>query len=165
MPTACITTPGSRISLVSERLEIIIPQLDAESQSDPASNSAKTEKKTVPIRDLDRLILAENTQISGRAVCALLRADIPISWNGWNGKFLGGFQPCTNAHGAWRLRQYRRTLDPDFALSVAGRIVAAKIYNQRRVVQRLAANRKLDISEDLQYHRSHSIRLLSRQNP
>jgi len=39
--------------------------------------------------------------------------------------------------------------DPDFVLQMAARIVTAKIYNQRRILQRLAANRKQDISDSL----------------
>src|SRR5690606_28580091 len=58
------------------------------------------------------------------------------------GRYLGGFQPAANAHGRFRLLQYRRSTDNPFSLAVAGRIVTAKLYNQRRVIQRLAANRR-----------------------
>jgi CRISPR-associated protein Cas1 len=105
--------------------------------------------REIPIRDLDRLLAIEGTQITGEALTTLLRAEIPVAFLGWNGRYLGGFQPTTPAHGAWRIRQYRASLDEAFCLSVAGRLVAAKIYNQRRVVQRLAANRGTDLSPDL----------------
>jgi CRISPR/Cas system-associated endonuclease Cas1 len=85
--------------------------------------------------------MAESVQITSAALAALLRADIPVSLLGWSGQFLGGFLPATNAHGLARLRQYQRTLDPAFALEMAGRVVTAKLYNQRRVLQRLAAAR------------------------
>jgi CRISPR-associated protein Cas1 len=105
--------------------------------------------REIPIRDLDRLLAIEGTQITGEALATLLRAEIPVAFLGWNGRYLGGFQPTTPAHGAWRIRQYRASLDETFCLSVAGRLVAAKIYNQRRVLQRLAANRGTDLSPDL----------------
>ncbi len=64
-----------------------------------------------------------------------------MNYLGWNGQFLGGFLPAQNSHGLARLRQYERTRDGAFALQMGGRIISAKIYNQRRVLQRLAAGR------------------------
>lgn len=139
MPTACVSTPDCRIRLVSERLQI----------HGKDESGAPALLREIPIRDLDRLLAIEGTQISGEALAALLRAQIPVAFLGWNGRYLGGFQPTTPAHGAWRIRQYQASLEPDFALAVAGRLVAAKIYNQRRVAQRLAANRGEDFSADL----------------
>jgi CRISPR-associated protein Cas1 len=71
-----------------------------------------------------------------------LRASIPVNLLGWNGEFLGGFLPASNAHGLARLQQYRQTLEMPFGLQMAGRIVTAKLYNQRRVRQRMAASRE-----------------------
>ncbi len=140
MPTACIHQTGTRIRLVSERLEI------------HGINEATGHDgllREIPIRDMDRLIMREGVQISSEALAAVLRAQIPVSLMAWNGRFLGAFHPPANAHGLWRLRQYQRTLDPEFALSMAQRIVSAKIYNQRRVLQRLAANRELDLAHEI----------------
>jgi CRISPR-associated protein Cas1 len=133
MPTACVLQPDSQIRLKSERLEVW--------GKDPDSGVDRVLRQ-VPIRDVDRLILAETVQITSQAVAALLRSNIPVNMLGWNGQFLGGFLPATNAHGLARLRQYERTFDKAFALQMAGRIVTAKLYNQRRVLQRLAASRK-----------------------
>lgn len=44
-------------------------------------------------------------------------------------------------------RHYQRTLEPDFTLVIAREILSAKIYNQRRLVQRMAANRKAEDQE------------------
>lgn len=139
MPTLCVNTPGSKIRLVSERLEIHSPDDD----------TGTTSLRVVPIRDLDRVLLQESAQISSEALAALLRRDIPVALLGWNGKCLGTFQPATPAQGAWRVRQYQASLDPAFTLQMAGRIVTAKIYNQRRVLQRMAANRSLDATAAL----------------
>jgi CRISPR-associated protein Cas1 len=139
MPTACVSAPSCHVRLVSERLQI----------HGRDESGAAVMLREIPIRDLDRLLAVEGTQISGEALAALLRSGIPVAFLGWNGRYLGGFQPTTPAHGAWRIRQYRASLDGDFCLAIAGRLVAAKIYNQRRVVQRLAANRGSDASGDL----------------
>src|SRR5437899_7371038 len=132
MPTACVTQPDSRVRLASERLEVF--GFNQQTQREEVL-------RQIPLRDLDRLLLAESVQVTSQALAALLRAEIPVSVLGWNGQFLGGFLPAGNAHGQARLRQYLRTQDAGFALQMAGRIVTAKLYNQRRVLQRLAASR------------------------
>lgn len=140
MPTLCVNTPGSKVRLVSERLEVHSP-------ADPETGSATL--RTVPIRDLDRVLLQESAQISSEAMAALLRAQVPISYLGWDGRYLGSFQPTTPAHGAWRVRQYTAQSDTPLLLRLAGRIVAAKLYNQRRVLQRMATYRQLDVTPAL----------------
>lgn len=139
MPTACIVQSGCRVSLESERLRVLRPNEE---------NKCVEVVRELPIRDLDRVIVAESVQISGQAMAALLRAGIPVNYLSWNGQFLGGFLPASKEHGLARLRQYQRTLDPAFTLAMAGRIVVAKLYNQRRVLQRLQAGRSDDGSED-----------------
>lgn len=132
MPTACINQPNCRVSLKSERLEVF------------GRNEATQREEVlreIPIRDLDRLIITESVQVTSHAMAALLRAAIPVNVLAWNGEFLGGFLPAQNAHGLARLSQYQRTLEIPFALAMSGRIVTAKLYNQRRVLQRLAAAR------------------------
>lgn len=133
MPTACVNQPNCQVRLKSERLEIM-------SRGDGAAPPEAL--REIPLREIDRLIVVESTQITSQAMGALLRAGIPITLLDHQGRFLGGFSPATNAHGQWRLLQYERTRSEDFALAMAGRIVAAKTYNQRRVLQRLLANRR-----------------------
>ena len=136
MPTACLNQARLSIHLRSERLIVRGPN--------PDGGKHDTELREIPLRDLDRVIALEGVQFSSEALAALLRAEIPISLLGWQGQFLGSFQPVINQHGFARLQQYRRSQDDASALRLAGRIVAAKIYNQRRVIQRLAANRSQD---------------------
>lgn len=133
MPTACIQHPGSKVTLESERL--IVRFLD---------DDGETLKRDIPLRDLDRLLLSESCSITSPALAEILRRQIPVSLLNPRGCFLGSFLPPAPKHGAARLRHYQRTLDPAFALAVAGRLVVAKIYNQRRLLQRLAANRRSD---------------------
>ncbi|SPE58788.1 CRISPR-associated endonuclease Cas1 [Verrucomicrobia bacterium] len=132
MPTACVLQSDCSVHLKSERLEV---------WRRDAASGAEEILREIPIRDTERLIIAESVQITSHAMAALLRSDIPVNVLAWNGQFLGGFLPATNAHGLARLRQYQRTLDPAYALQMAGRVVTAKLYNQRRVLQRLSASR------------------------
>jgi CRISP-associated protein Cas1 len=135
MPTACINQPDCRVSLKSERLEVF--GRNEQTQRDEVL-------RQIPLRDLDRLVMVESVQVTAQALAALLRARVPVNVLGWNGQYLGGFLPACNQHGLARLRQYRRTLDAGFGLEMSGRIVTAKVYNQRRVLQRLHAARKGD---------------------
>ncbi len=132
MPTAAINQAGCHIHLKSERLEVF--------GRNPVTDLEEVLRE-IPIRDLDRLVIQESVQITSHALAALLRAKIPVQLLGWNGQYLGGFLPPDNAHGMSRLRQYRAASDPAFALQMAGRIITAKTYNQRRVLQRLGLSR------------------------
>jgi CRISP-associated protein Cas1 len=133
MPTACVLQSKAAIHLKSKRLEI--------TRAHPETGKQET-LRSIPIHDLDRLILDENVQISSRAIAELMREAIPVSLLGWNGRFLGGFLPIEPAHGGFRLHQYRRSLEPAFNLHIARSWVHGKIYNQRRVLQRLDSARR-----------------------
>ncbi|MBP7951626.1 MAG: CRISPR-associated endonuclease Cas1 [Verrucomicrobiales bacterium] len=141
MPTACLNQPRCRVRLESERLIVSGP--------DPNDPEKTADLRELPLRDLDRVIAVESTQFTSESIGALLRRDIPLTLLDHHGSFLGAFLPAINDHGRSRLRQYQRHLDAPFALAAAGRIVAAKIYNQRRVIQRMAANRGIDCSAGL----------------
>jgi hypothetical protein len=134
MPTAYILQPRAHVRLRSERIEVWAP---------PEEGGSPQRVRDVPLFDLERIVLREGSQITSEALCALLRSEIPVGWIGWNDRFLGGFHPAANAHGAARLRQYQRTLEGDFALQIARQLVGAKIHNQKRLLQRLAANRSI----------------------
>lgn len=135
MPTAIINQSHVRVHLVSERLEVYGRKPDSD---------ADEVVRVIPLCDLERLIASEDVHFTSPALAELLRRGIPIQFFSWRGQFLGSFLPAQNHHGLTRLRQYQRTLDPAFALQMAGRIVTAKLYNQRRVLQRLAASRAND---------------------
>lgn len=133
MPTAAILKPDSRVRLDRERLEIVGREEGIEGDS---------LLREIPLRDIDRLILSEQVQITSQAMGEVLRREIPVIWIDSQGHVLGNFLPPPPSHGAARLRQYQRVLDPSFGLQMAGRIITAKIYNQRRVLQRLLSSRR-----------------------
>ena len=132
MPTAIINQPNVRVHLAGERLEVY-------GRNEERGRDELI--RQIPLRDLDRLVVSESVHLTAPAMAAILGAGLPIQFFSWSGRFLGNFLPAQNHHGLARLRQYQRTLDAAFALETAGRIVTAKVYNQRRVLQRLAAGR------------------------
>ena len=131
MPTACLNRSNLRVHLKGERLEVY-----------GCEDESEREKllREIPLRDLERLIISDSVHFTTPALAAVLQRGVPMQVFSWSGKFLGGFLPSQNHHGLSRLQQYRRTLDPAFCLQIARRIVVAKLYNQRRVLQRLAAS-------------------------
>jgi CRISP-associated protein Cas1 len=138
VPTAAILKPETRIRLDRERLEIVGREEGVEGDS---------LIREIPLRDLDRLILSENVQITSQAMGEVLRREIPVIWLDSGGHVLGNFLPPPPAHGGARILQYSRTLDSGFGLQIAGRLITAKIYNQRRVLQRLLASRRSQNTE------------------
>lgn len=100
---------------------------------------------TVPLCHLDRVIVNERTQLSGAVVEALMSRRIPIILLSRTGDCLGIFHPSGKGDVERRRRQYRfnAQLDPH----PAQRLLEAKLYNQKRVLQRLAAARHVDCVE------------------
>lgn len=150
MPTASITTPGAKIRLNGGRLKV---EQDLHSAIERIGAEATLQELDIPIRELDRLLVSEEVSITGPALAELLRSEIPVCWLDGRGRFLGSFQPAPPAHGASRLRQYQCTLDASFGLAVAGRIVTAKIYNQRRVLQRILLGRRRHLQQRQDWER------------
>lgn len=140
MPSACIVQPGAYVRLVGERIQV----------STPDDEHGPGIRRDIPLRDLDRLICSEHVQLTQQALAAVLSAGIPVSILADSGEFLGGFLPPLNSHAQSRLEQYRRTLEPVFARGISSKIVSAKLYNQRRILQRMAASRKSDTSDRLE---------------
>jgi CRISPR-associated protein Cas1 len=135
MPTAVINQSNVRLQLTGERLQVYGRKPDSDRDE---------VLREIPLRDLDRLIISESVHFTTPALAAVLRAGVAVQVFSWSGTFLGSFLPEPNNHGLARLRQYRCTLESEFSLQISGRIVTAKLYNQRRVVQRLGASRAVN---------------------
>ena len=132
MPTVAINTPYCRVHLKSERL-IVSREDDLKLR--------EVVLREVPLRDIDRVIAIGSVQFTAAALNRLLRENIPISLLDGRGRFLGGFMPAMNKHGLARLTQYRCCGDPNFTRKTAASLISAKLYNQRRILQRLLASR------------------------
>jgi CRISPR-associated protein Cas1 len=145
MPTACLLQPRLHCSLQGERL--IIRAAKEENEEETVFIHA------IPLHDLERVIASDTTHFTTPALAALLSRGIPIQLFSWAGTFLGSFLPAHNHHGHARLAQYQLTLDPARCLALAQKILHAKLYNQRRVLQRLHHSR-------LRHHSDHSPHLI-----
>ena len=92
--------------------------------------------------DIERVVVIGRAAVTMPVLHKCFRAKIPVYILSSHGGWLGTFHPGNEGNAARRLRQYDLARDPAFALNTASRIVNAKIRNQRRVLQRLAANRE-----------------------
>ncbi len=131
MPVLYATTPGTRISLTSERLEIAQPPLDGNEPERVYS---------VHLRDVEQIVLAAGCHITTPALSACVARGIPVVLLGGPTHVVGLCVPSPPLNPV-RRQQYRVSLDVGAALAIARKLVRAKILNQRRVLQRLSANR------------------------
>lgn len=136
MPSLILLTPGTRVGLHSRALRVEIPAREDQPAAD----------RTVPLVEVERVLIGDDTQASTAALVALMELDIPVTFGSWSGRVLGLLRPPSTASAGTRLEQYRRGLDTAFGLRLATDLIEAKILNQRRILQRLAANRGLDVS-------------------
>ncbi|NUN93782.1 MAG: CRISPR-associated endonuclease Cas1 [Verrucomicrobiae bacterium] len=135
MPSVILLTPGTRVGLRSRALRVQLPEVE----------TAPASERIIPLAEVERLILGDETQASTAVLAELLQADIPITFTSWSGRVLGLLHPPATRSAGARLEQYRRTLDAAFRLGLATDLIEAKILNSRRILQRLAANRGLEV--------------------
>lgn len=145
MTALYVETPAARLRLEQEHLLVSLPAGEGIS---PARNEVEWRTHRFSQAELERVTICESAQITSRAVGALLRAGIPLHFIDSHGRLLGTCAGPSSCDGALRLQQYRRTLDPEFCLGIARRLVGAKILNQVRLLQRLEANRPGHVGEE-----------------
>ena len=141
MSTAFLETPYSRVKLHSERLFVVSPQ-----QKDKPDELLAE----IPLNELERIVVHEHVFITSPAVVELMRRNIPLHYLDAYGHPLADCLPVPPPAGDTRLRHYQRALEPEFGLGLARGLVAAKIFNQHRVVQRLDLNHPQGIDTELQ---------------
>ncbi|MCS7049519.1 MAG: CRISPR-associated endonuclease Cas1 [Verrucomicrobiae bacterium] len=139
MPSLYVTTPGTTIRLSGRTLQVELPAYDGQ----PASN------RILPLVEVERVIITAPTQTTTAALAALAELDIPVALVSWSGRVQGLLRPPSTATAGTRLEQYRRCLDESFCFEMARLLIEAKILNQRRILQRLAANRPINLDEPL----------------
>jgi len=132
VPSLILVTPGIRANLVSERLRVEIP---------PEEGESEPRIRDIPLKDVEQLVIGERVHLSIPALSELLQRDISVAIvRGQSERIVGYCTPPPKMSVA-RLAQYRKSEDPAFTRDIAAGVVAAKIRNQRRVLQRLSANR------------------------
>jgi CRISPR-associated endonuclease Cas1 len=133
MPSLFLTTPGTRISLTSERLHLEFPATGEHDAPAPPP-------RDIPLHDIEQIVADERINLTTPALCECLRRAIPVVLLAHNQSVIGLCQaPAGSA--LVRVIQHRRAAEPGLALALAATLVEAKIQNSRRVLQRIASNR------------------------
>lgn len=133
MPAMYLTTPGTRVHIVSQRLRVEVPPGE-----DPKDSPG--EIREIPFMDIEEIVFTEHVAFTIPALAECMRRDIPVVLTTHGDRILGLCLPPAPDSAA-RLAQYRKSGDPAFRLALAASCVEAKIVNSRRVLQRLAGNR------------------------
>lgn len=89
----------------------------------------------VPLAEVERVVLGPRVDITQACLATLVGAGVPVVLVSSSGRFLGSFEPPAPPRASSRALQYRA--DDAFKLEIARRLVAAKIANARRALQRL----------------------------
>ena len=125
---------GSRIAVERESRRLILRR-----QTD---DTVPEQTLSVPLLDVDRVTVIGHPHIPVSVLQTLLHDDIPVSFITETGRWLGHLAPGGDRNVARRLLQYDQYRKPEIRLITARKLIEAKITNSRRVLQRLAANRK-----------------------
>ena len=133
MPSLILSGDTLRVTRLSERLEIVRRILD--------ESGEHTETASVPLFDIDQVVIVGQPSVSMPALVTLMDKGIPCFFVTRHGRWRGTLSPDNNLNTARRIRQYEQATDPDFSLRVSRALINAKIRNGRRVLQRLVANR------------------------
>lgn len=124
MPALILLTPGIRARLEGERMQIRHPDKEKGEES-------------IHLRALDHVILDSRVDFTLGLLASCMRRQIPVILTDRGQRLLGCALPPA-AHAGVRYAQYEAMRNP---VPIASALVAAKIKNQRRLLQRLAANR------------------------
>jgi CRISPR-associated protein Cas1 len=126
MATLYITEQGAKLTRESHRLLVI--------RGDEVLLD-------VPVIKVERVLIFGYAQITTQALELLLNEGVSTSFLSMDGRLKGTLEAIGSKNIPLRMKQYERSRDPEFCLSLAKRIVTGKIRNQKRLVQRFAHNR------------------------
>lgn len=129
-----VTEQGVMLKKVSQRLVIM---------------REKTILAEIPMLKLECAFLYGNIQLSTQCMRALIEEGIRVSFFTRQGTFKGSLVPPAADMASLRIRQYQRTLDPEFCLRFARAVIRGKILSQRSIAAAYARDAVADsLSED-----------------
>lgn len=126
MATLYVTEQGSKLTRESRRLLVVCGEETI---------------LEVPTIKVERVLIFGYAQITTQALELLLNEGIPTAFLSMEGRLKGTLEPTRSKNIPLRVAQYETCRKSDFRLAVAKRIVAGKIRNQLRLVQRFQHNR------------------------
>lgn len=102
-----------------------------------------------PLGHLERVMLLGNVSVTTPAIHRLGRSGTEVVFLGIDGRYYARMVGDATPHTALRRQQYARQGDAHFSLRMAQRMVAAKLRNERVLLQRHARAGGLDLRAEI----------------
>lgn len=133
MKRLCICSQDTKLGYSSHRVTIMAKGEDS---------------KSVPIEPLDSIEIYGNVQMSTQLLHELLKRNIKVGMYSMGGFYMGNIN-APNEIGSSDLikAQVLRSMDQEFKLGFAKRIITAKIHNQKIVLRRRAYEKRINEDE------------------
>ena len=131
MATLYLTEQGATIYKEHQRFIIWVPEQE--------------NKIEIPIREVERILLFGNIQLSTQAIGACLQQPIAVLFLNSSGQYKGHLWSLESTHLSSELNQIDKQKDSRFQLSFCRAIVRGKLMNSRQLLLRL--NRKRHVPE------------------
>lgn len=105
------------------------------------------ERQTLPLKDVDRVVVIGRPAVTFAALSRIMDKGIPCVFMTKSGRLRGTIDTMKASHVSRRIVQYDRFRDPKVRLELSVALIQSKLQNCRRVIQRLCANRSLPVSD------------------
>lgn len=104
--------------------------------------------QTLPIKDIERVVVVGKPAITFPVLARLMDRHIPCSFLSKGERLRGSLDTGSYRNVARRMLQYDQFRQSDSCRSLARGCIEAKLRNARRVLQRLCANRSVQLPKD-----------------
>ncbi|NJK40062.1 MAG: CRISPR-associated endonuclease Cas1 [Oscillatoriales cyanobacterium SM2_3_0] len=132
MATLYLTEQGATIYKENQRFGIWVP-------------GQEESKMEIPIREVERILLFGNIQLTTQAIGACLQQQILVLFLNFSGQYKGHLWSLESTHLASEIHQVEKHKDAQFQLSLCRAVVRGKLMNSRQLLLRL--NRKRQVPE------------------
>lgn len=110
-----------------------------------AGSEGQTEREVeVPIREVERVLVFGNIQLSTAVIGACLEGQIPVVFLTQLGEYKGHLWSGEFCDLPLEAAQFGRRQDPEFQLEMARQLVRGKLINSQRLLKRFQRKRKVE---------------------
>jgi CRISPR-associated protein Cas1 len=90
----------------------------------------------VALVKVDQIVVFGNASISGSLISLLLKANVPISYLSYYGKYKGRLIPEYSKNSLLRIKQFEAYNDQEFCVEFTRKVVEGKLSNMRTLIMR-----------------------------
>lgn len=106
---------------------------------------SKDDFKSIPVENIDNIIIFGGIQVSTACIQRLLLKGIPLTWLSKNGSYFGRLESTSHINIDRQRMQFRKSDDEKFSLEISKKFIKGKFTNQRTILMR--ANKMLKNSD------------------